>query len=532
MEQQNIIISICMIMKNEERCLERCLKSLTPLREQLPCELIITDTGSTDKSIEIAEKYADKLLHFEWCNDFSAARNFGLEQAKGEWIMVIDADEELVEDVSHLVKFFTSEEKYKYYSCFLKKKNCFDAEICNRVESLKDYNGTESAFLDYRVFRADDNPRYEGIIHETVPYKDPAYTFNDLVLYHDGYAYEDLKKRKEKGFRNASLLEKSLKENLHDLRQINMILNESTVLNDDAHKNLILLTEKIMYKNLNSSFAPDSFVRVANYYRSHDEIEKALKVCKDFLKYFTDERCKLFEIDIRFIQTICLFKQKQYRPTLKMIDNYFKLVDSYEKGKLDLFLLRTGSVKFQGKKAQDYLKHVQIQCYIELKELEKAGELLKKTDLSKKDGAVFYNFFLTLVRLAYFDKANISLGDYYPMLIETIKTGNEKEKEVARKTYDVVHSYISNVPEYMRSVILKQIVSSEEGKEDLKAVIEKKEKEKKENFEKFTREIKDTIKKLIAEPSMKGKALDLTNQLKAIAPEDEEVKEFIKILSE
>lgn len=240
----------------------------------------------------------------------------------------------------------------------------------------------------------------------------------------------------------------------------------------------------------------------------------------------------MFEIDIRFIQTICLFKQKQYRPTLKMIDNYFKLVDSYEKGKLDLFLLRTGSVKFQGKKAQDYLKHVQIQCYIELKELEKAGELLKKTDLSKKDGAVFYNFFLTLVRLAYFDKANISLGDYYPMLIETIKTGNEKEKEVARKTYDVVHSYISNVPEYMRSVILKQIVSSEEGKEDLKAVIEKKEKEKKENFEKFTREIKDTIKKLIAEPSMKGKALDLTNQLKAIAPEDEEVKEFIKILSE
>ena len=134
MEQQNIIISICMIMKNEERCLERCLKSLTPLREQLPCELIITDTGSTDRSIEIAEKYADKLLHFEWCNDFSAARNFGLEEAKGEWIMVIDADEELVEDVSHLVKFFTSEEKYKYYGCFLKKKNCFDAEICNKVE--------------------------------------------------------------------------------------------------------------------------------------------------------------------------------------------------------------------------------------------------------------------------------------------------------------------------------------------------------------------------------------------------------------
>ena len=532
MEQQNIIISICMIMKNEERCLERCLKSLTPLREQLPCELIITDTGSTDRSIEIAEKYADKLLHFEWCNDFSAARNFGLEEAKGEWIMVIDADEELVEDVSHLVKFFTSEEKYKYYGCFLKKKNCFDAEICNKVESLKDYDGPESAFLDYRVFRANDNPRYQGIIHETVPYKNPAYTFNDLVLYHDGYAYEDPKKRKEKGFRNASLLEKALKENLHDLRQINMILNESTVLNKDAYKNLILLTEKIMYKSLNSSFAPDSFIKVADYYRTHDEVEKALKICKDYLKYFVDERCRLFEIDIRFMQAECLFKQKQYRPALKMIDNYFKLIDSYEKGKLDLFLLRTGSLKFQGKNMQDYLNYIQIQCYIELKELEQAGKLLKKIDLSKKNGAVFHNFFLTLVRLAYFDEANISLGDYYPILIETMKTGNERERDVAKKTYDVVHSYIANVPEYMRNVILKQIASSEEGEADLRAVIEKKKKEKKENFERFTGEIKDTIKKLMLEPSMKDKALDLAKQLQELAPEDEEVKEFIKVLSE
>ncbi len=532
MEQQNIIISICMIMKNEERCLERCLKSLTPLREQLPCELIITDTGSTDRSIEIAEKYADKLLHFEWCNDFSAARNFGLEQAKGEWIMVIDADEELVEDVSHLVKFFTSEEKYKYYGCFLKKKNCFDAKICSSVESLKDYEGAESAFLDYRVFRNNDNTRYEGIIHETVPYRNPAYTFNSLVLYHDGYAYEDPKKRKEKGFRNASLLEKALKENLYDLRQINLILNDSPVLNKEAHKNLILLTEKVMYKNLSSSFSPDAFVKVANYYRLHDEIEKSLKICKEYLKYFIDERCRLFEIDIRFIQADCLFKQKQYRPALKMIDNYFKLIDSYENGKLDLFLLRTGSIKFQGKGAENYLKHIQIQCYIELKDLAKAGELLKKTDLSKKDDGVFHNFFLTLVRLTYFDEANISLADYYPMLIETMRTGNENEKKVAKETYDIVHSYIANVPDYMKTAILKQIASLEGGEEELKEAIKKKEKEKKENFEKFTGEIKNTIKKLMVEPSMKGKALDLVKQLKAIAPEDEEVKEFIKVLSE
>ena len=227
-----------------------------------------------------------------------------------------------------------------------------------------------------------------------------------------------------------------------------------------------------------------------------------------------------------------MFKQKQYRPALKMIDNYFKLIDSYENGKLDLFLLRTGSIKFQGKGAENYLKHIQIQCYIELKDLAKAGELLKKTDLSKKDDAVFHNFFLTLVRLTYFDEANISLADYYPILIETMKTGNENEKKVAEKTYDIVHSYIANVPDYMKTAILKQIASLEGGEEELKEAIKKKEKEKKENFEKFTGEIKDTIKKLMVEPSMKDKALDLVKQLKAIAPEDEEIKEFIKVLSE
>lgn len=106
------------------------------------------------------------------------------------------------------------------------------------------------------------------------------------------------------------------------------------------------------------------------------------------------------------------------------------------------------------------------------------------------------------------------------------------KKKLLKKTYDIVHSYIANVPDYMKTAILKQIASLEGGEEELKEAIKKKEKEKKENFEKFTEEIKDTIKKLMVEPSMKSKALDLVKQLKAIAPEEEEVKEFIKVLSE
>ena len=65
------VLSIGMIFKNEIRCLERCLKSLQPLREAVPCELVIADTGSTDGSEQIAAQYADDYFRFPWIDDFS-----------------------------------------------------------------------------------------------------------------------------------------------------------------------------------------------------------------------------------------------------------------------------------------------------------------------------------------------------------------------------------------------------------------------------------------------------------------------------
>jgi len=80
-----------MIVKNEERVLKRCLDSLADLMD----EIIIVDTGSTDKTKEIAQKYTDKIYDFEWINDFSAARNFAFSKASCEYIYTADADEML-----------------------------------------------------------------------------------------------------------------------------------------------------------------------------------------------------------------------------------------------------------------------------------------------------------------------------------------------------------------------------------------------------------------------------------------------------
>jgi glycosyltransferase involved in cell wall biosynthesis len=90
--KRNCKITVAMIVKNEEAMLGRCLESVKNADE-----IIIVDTGSIDKTEEIASKYTDKVFDFEWCDDFAKARNFAASKATGDWILSIDADEVLDE---------------------------------------------------------------------------------------------------------------------------------------------------------------------------------------------------------------------------------------------------------------------------------------------------------------------------------------------------------------------------------------------------------------------------------------------------
>ena len=78
-------VSLCMIVKNEEAYLADCLASAKPFVD----EMVIVDTGSTDRTVEIAERFGAKVFHFPWCDDFAAARNESLRHASGDWILVL-----------------------------------------------------------------------------------------------------------------------------------------------------------------------------------------------------------------------------------------------------------------------------------------------------------------------------------------------------------------------------------------------------------------------------------------------------------
>ena len=82
-------LSICIITKNEQENIERCLKSLMPYE----MEIIVVDTGSIDNTKDIVQRYTDKVFDFEWCDDFAAAKNFAISKTSNDYVIMLDSDE-------------------------------------------------------------------------------------------------------------------------------------------------------------------------------------------------------------------------------------------------------------------------------------------------------------------------------------------------------------------------------------------------------------------------------------------------------
>lgn len=150
-----ITISMCMIVKNEEKVLARCLNSLKGLMD----EMIIVDTGSTDRTKEIAGSFPGvRLYDFKWVDDFAAARNFAFSKAESDYIYSADADEEL--DAQNREKFL------QLKKVLLPEIEIVQMKYCNQLSYGTVYNYDE----EYRpkLFKRKRSFRWEGAIHETV----------------------------------------------------------------------------------------------------------------------------------------------------------------------------------------------------------------------------------------------------------------------------------------------------------------------------------------------------------------------------
>ena len=259
-------ISVCMIAKNEDNHIEECLKRLKPCR----FEVIVVDTGSVDRTVEIAQRYADKVFHFAWCNDFSAARNFSIQQASNDWVLIIDCDEYLEN-----VNLADLEESLN------RNTRSVGMIVRNNPYSIQGVRSIMSERIG-RLF----NRRYchfEGSIHERVCALDGRGLDSfqiPLTFYHEGYVSESGKRMR--ATRNLEML-------LHDLKD--------------------------------QGPSPYIYYQLSQNYISLNDLEKAVQYCQKGLQLNADPNSAIVQ---NMVETYgyCLIELARYDMAMELLDIY------------------------------------------------------------------------------------------------------------------------------------------------------------------------------------------------------------------
>jgi glycosyltransferase involved in cell wall biosynthesis len=186
------LLSAALIVRDEERFLEACLRSLIGRVD----EIVVVDTGSTDRSREIAGDLGARLHEFPWTDDFAAARNAAVDASRGQWVLYIDADERLVEFDSAEVERLLESHDHACYTVLFRPQSGF------------------TRYREHRVFRNRPELRFRGVIHESLmPALDELVVRegarvggSSIGIEHDGYDGDIGHKHP----RNLALLEKRL----------------------------------------------------------------------------------------------------------------------------------------------------------------------------------------------------------------------------------------------------------------------------------------------------------------------------------
>lgn len=214
LDEKEIVLSISILCSGRSETTKACLDSLEALREQVSCELIIVDTGCDEVMHNWLANYADVITRFEWCNDFSKARNAGLALARGEWFLYLD-DDEWFSDADAIVEFFTSGAYKKAGSACYIQRNYLDKKGMQYTDSWVT-----------RMAKLDADTCFVSRIHE---YLSP--TYGDRVALHSvvehyGYVYETEDALWAHYERNSVLLKQMIEEEPEELRWYMLLAQE------------------------------------------------------------------------------------------------------------------------------------------------------------------------------------------------------------------------------------------------------------------------------------------------------------------
>lgn len=302
MKDKQILLTISMLISGRQE-MKKSLDSLHYFTEAFPCEIILVDTGCNSEQRALAEKYADKIIDFEWCNDFAAARNAGLKEARGKWFMYLD-DDEWFDNPQQIVTFFTSGEYRNYKCASYAQRNYMDMEGIHY----------EDAFPS-RMIELGPRTRFFGKIHEFLdPYELPKKTFTDFV-HHYGYVFQDEEGRREHARRNIEPLLELRREHPGEPRWMCQLAQEYFMLSEYEEVLRVSmegLAEWERMKEQNIIYAPSHIGGLYAYILISLESMKRYEEEEEWLeKAFADPNMKLdfMEPDLAFY---CLVGAKLY----------------------------------------------------------------------------------------------------------------------------------------------------------------------------------------------------------------------------
>ncbi|MFU0823719.1 glycosyltransferase [Clostridium sp.] len=309
-------LSICMMVKDEEKNIRRCLENLKPIINTGLAELIIVDTGSQDNTVLIAKEYTDKVYFHKWNKNFSEMRNKSISYAKGEWIFIIDADERL-DDIDKMITLLNSNELNNFNTVLVQVKNLYDYKDEDRYNLI----------LSPRLFRNDGEFRYEGAVHNQPIFKGPNLSV-DIALTHFGYISTDKELMEKKYKRTVELLKYELKkdpENLYYLYQLGVSYDMHGDHNEslkEFRKAYNILKNKNLIKENIYTYILGSHARIAY---TNGELSESIKVAKEVISVQSEY------VDMYYIIAVSEKQLGNKKESFKYFNKYIDLVKKYDK---------------------------------------------------------------------------------------------------------------------------------------------------------------------------------------------------------
>ncbi len=351
-------ISLCMIVKNEAEHLATCLKSVKDVVD----EIITVDTGSRDNTIAIAKSFGANVYYHEWENNFAAPRNISLEHAGGEWILILDADEQFDQGSCDEVKKLVRQHEFLGYRAL--------------IELHPDWTEMKSV----RLFRNMPQMRFAGVYHEElqVP-EDMRQKFVDarIRIIHKPFSPEDFNRKYE---RNITMLKKHIRLYSGSIYQmldlIRIYLETNALCEADRLLNRVcqLINQEQFEERKRNFFLINYYQYKLKYLFKSDADSKAmLSLCEEALS--VSPRCPLFLFEAAQLS----YKLKRYEQAIAYFQQClaFRHDDNFDR-----------SIMFPkdmtGTKALSGLGY----CYFRMRQYARANEFFRESYALKKDGSI------------------------------------------------------------------------------------------------------------------------------------------------